>query len=298
LQASAATFKTLLSHRGAQLVEQLAKQLQGLEVDVVGGDVAYRSSLRKTLTTTTAFAAELLSNERGYGWLFNAMVVGAYKCLGVINGLLPLRHTSFLAHVSAVEFWDQHMGAVTHCSMDELRKGITSGLPKEVATLWALKISTEGSAVTDKEFGAMTDLVGVVGGLAKASNQVPYILSEEGWQSRTLLISSTWDDDMRSGKPLRIAVECFGRVNKWCESDTVGSMLIEMEDDGGAQALLRKDLHGKDAQGSVGFGRGDVVGWCRGKGFQQCAGCAARCKFSDMSDLACCAFLMPAPPFF
>ncbi len=211
------------------------------------GDGAYRSSLRRALTAALQQADELLRG--GTATRLLTLVQAAYTCLACMQGVLPQRHTSFVAHTAAAEFWAQHVGPVTHCSLEELRKALAAGLPKEVGALWALKLHVDGPTVADRDFGAFTDLLGLVGGLAKATNQVTYILSGEGYLARTVLLSSTWADDVRLGKPLRNALEHFGRVNKWCEADAVGSMLVEMEEEHAAAALLRKELHGKDPQG-------------------------------------------------
>ena len=92
-----------------------------MEVEGLEGDGAYRSTLRKALLATVESATGFLSGSSAT--TFNAMVLGAYKCLACLHGLLAQQRTSFLAHVSAVEFWEQHLSGVTHVALDELRKG-------------------------------------------------------------------------------------------------------------------------------------------------------------------------------
>jgi hypothetical protein len=54
--------------------------------------------------------------------------------------------------------------------------------------------------VGEKEFAAWTDAYGLVGGIARLTNRVPYILPSSG---PALQIAGIWEDDLKPGKPIR-----------------------------------------------------------------------------------------------
>ncbi len=76
----------------------------------------------------------------------------AYKVIACFHGVLQQSHGSFFAHVAAREFWEDAMHSVSHASLDDLRKGLLSYVPKDVATQWLSKLQFEVIAVGEKEF--------------------------------------------------------------------------------------------------------------------------------------------------
>jgi hypothetical protein len=55
------------------------------------------------------------------------------------------------------------------------------------------------------------------------TNRALYILSPP--HAGTPQIASTWDDDLKLGKPLRQTLESVGVINKWAEFDAAGTMV-------------------------------------------------------------------------
>lgn len=82
--------------------------------------------------------------------------------------------------------------------MDELKKALLQHLPKPCAVSWVNRLSFAGTAVSEADLATLTDELGVVGGIARATNRVLYVLSPPG--AATLQIASTWDEDLKPGK--------------------------------------------------------------------------------------------------
>jgi hypothetical protein len=152
------------------------------------------------------------------------MLFEAFRFISLFHGIVPAG--SLCAHVSARDFWAEEMNGVSHVSIDELKKALQQHLPKGVGEKWVGRLTFEGHGVAEKDFAVMTDELGLVGGIARAANRVCYVKSPPG--AATLQIASTWEDDLRAGKPLRQALDSLGTVNKWAECDAVGGMLVEM----------------------------------------------------------------------
>lgn len=155
-----------------------------------------------------------------------------------MHGLLPADASSFLAHTSAREFKEENFSNVSHIPVEELKKALTQCLPKACGAAWVNRLCFSGHAISDAELAALTDELGVVGGVARATNRVMYVLSPP--TAGTIQIASTWDDDLKVGKPLRQTLDSVGTVNKWAECDTVGTMLVELCEDESVSALLNK----------------------------------------------------------
>ena len=199
-----------------------------------------RSSLRKTLFHTLDLAGTVLEESSvGKGKAFNSLLYSVYKFLGCFHTILPGRVSSLLVYRSAREFWDESMNSISHAGIDELKNALQNALPKQVAAVWLSRLSFQGHAVGEKEFAALTDDLGLIGGIARAANSVPHILSPPACVN--IQISSTWDDDLRaSSKPVRMALDSVGTVNKYAQADGSGNMVIEMCEHDSASILVDK----------------------------------------------------------
>ncbi len=161
----------------------------------------------------------------------------AFRFIALMHGVMA--GGSFCGHTSARDFWAEELHGVSHVSIEDLKKALLLHLPKQCGSAWLNRLSFEGHGVAEKDFAAMTDELGLAGGIARAANRVAYILSPPG--SATLQIASTWDDDLRAGKPLRQALESLGTINKWAEVDVVGGMAIEMVEDDAVTAATNRN---------------------------------------------------------
>ncbi len=83
---------------------------------------------------------------------FRLLLHSAFKVIACFHGLLPQGYTSFFSHVAVREFWEDAMHSVSHGSVEELRKGLLSYIPKDVATQWLAKLQFEVIAVGEREF--------------------------------------------------------------------------------------------------------------------------------------------------
>jgi hypothetical protein len=72
------------------------------------------------------------------------MLQSGFKYLGCSLGVLEQRCASLLGHCAARDFWAQHVGDVSHCGTDELRRALAAALPAHVADRWTARIAIEG----------------------------------------------------------------------------------------------------------------------------------------------------------